>query len=357
MAESGEDKDNKEFEASERRKQQARDDGDVVQSKELNGLFLLGGALCGLLVFDAALKSEAFGAASAFITFADEFSADIFAGDASATYSMLLQLAAAFVLPVGLMFVGVIASLALQRSIVISTKAITPKFDKVSPGDNFKEKFGGKGLTDFAKDAAKMLVAGAIAGVFLLVFAKEYYGASALSEDGIYDFTLQQVSYLLTYFLAFQIVLALIDYPLQRFFHARKLRMSREEMKKEQKESEGDPHLKQERKSKAAKISSGEMLKNVEEATVIMVNPEHYAVALKWDQNSGAAPVCVGKGVDHLAARIRGIAIANNIPIYRDPPTARALYRLIEVDEEITPQFYAAVAAAIQFVESLKVPR
>ena len=127
------------------------------------------------------------------------------------------------------------------------------------------------------------------------------------------------------------------------------------EMKKETKESEGDPHFKQARKSKAAKISNGEMLKNVEGATLIMVNPEHYAVALKWDPESAGAPVCVGKGVDHLAARIRAVALERNIPIYRDPPTARALYRLIDIDEEITPEFYAAVAAAIQYVESLKV--
>lgn len=95
-------------------------------------------------------------------------------------------------------------------------------------------------------------------------------------------------------------------------------------------------------------------MKNVETATVIMVNPEHYAVALKWDPNGDNAPICVAKGVDHLAARIREVAQANHVPIYRDPPTARSLYALIEIDEEIRQEHFAAVAAAIQYVERVR---
>ena len=90
------------------------------------------------------------------------------------------------------------------------------------------------------------------------------------------------------------------------------------------------------------------------DASVVMVNPEHYAVALKWEPDSDRAPVCVAKGVDHLAARIREIALANDVPIYRDPPATRSIYRLVEVDEEILPEHFAAVAAAISFVDRLK---
>ncbi|MEQ9317494.1 MAG: EscU/YscU/HrcU family type III secretion system export apparatus switch protein, partial [Henriciella sp.] len=97
-----------------------------------------------------------------------------------------------------------------------------------------------------------------------------------------------------------------------------------------------------------------QMMQNVKEATVVMVNPEHYAVALKWDPNSAKAPICVAKGVDHLAARIREIATENGVPIYRDPPSTRSIYRLVEIDQEIHPEHFAAVAAAISFVERLK---
>ena len=108
------------------------------------------------------------------------------------------------------------------------------------------------------------------------------------------------------------------------------------------------------RREKATKISRGQMLKNVPQATVIMVNPTHYAVALKWDPESNKAPVCVAKGVDNIAARIREIATEHKIPIYHDPPATRSLYKLVEVDEEIRPEHFAAVAAAIQFVERIR---
>ncbi|MEL6830203.1 MAG: EscU/YscU/HrcU family type III secretion system export apparatus switch protein, partial [Pseudomonadota bacterium] len=210
------------------------------------------------------------------------------------------------------------------------------------------------GLIDFAKDAAKMLFAGAIGFVFLVVFVREYYGASALQMAYFFEFTFGQVFALISMFAIFYVVLAAIDLPIQRQLHANKMRMSREELKKEVKQSEGDPQLKQQRREKAAKLSKREMFDNVKTATVIMTNPEHYAVALRWDPDSQRAPVCVAKGVDHTAARIREIAIENQIPIYRDPPAARSMYALVDIDEEIHPEHFAAVAAAIQFVDRVR---
>jgi flagellar biosynthetic protein FlhB len=96
------------------------------------------------------------------------------------------------------------------------------------------------------------------------------------------------------------------------------------------------------------------MLQNVKDATVIMVNPEHYAVALKWDPNGEQAPVCLAKGTDHLAAKIREVAMAHGVPIYRDPPATRSIYALVEVNEEIKREHFAAVAAAIQYVDRVK---
>jgi flagellar biosynthesis protein FlhB len=171
-----------------------------------------------------------------------------------------------------------------------------------------------------------------------------------------YQFTFNQILRLIMYFLAFQVALAVIDLPLQRQLHLNKLKMSREEMKKEMKQNEGDPQLKMKRRETASKISRGQMMQNVKTATVVMVNPTHYAVALKWDPESQRAPVCVAKGVDHIAAKIREIATENKVPIYRDPPAARSIYNLVEIDEEIRPEHFAAVAAAIQFIDRLKNP-
>ena len=120
------------------------------------------------------------------------------------------------------------------------------------------------------------------------------------------------------------------------------------------KQSEGDPQLKQSRRQAATKISKGQMLQNVKTATVVMVNPTHYAVALRWNPDDNLAPVCVAKGMDHLAAKIRELAVENNIPIFRDPPSTRSIYKLVDIDEEIQPEHFAAVAAAINFVESVR---
>jgi len=196
-----------------------------------------------------------------------------------------------------------------------------------------------------------MLFAGVIASVYLLQFVQNFYGSSALQQGQLAAFTGYQIMMLIIYFAIFQFVLAAIDFPLQWRLHANKLKMTREEMKKETKQNEGDPHLKQSRRRKGTEIARGGMLEAVKTATVVMTNPTHYAVALKWDPESNKAPIVVAKGVDHLAAKIREVAKENNVPIHRDPPATRSIYSLVEIDEEIQQIHFAAVAAAIQYVQ------
>ena len=130
--------------------------------------------------------------------------------------------------------------------------------------------------------------------------------------------------------------------------------MSRKEMTDEAKEQEGDPHVKQQRRQKGYEIAMNQMLADVPDADVVVVNPTHYAVALKWDRLQGGAPICVAKGVDDIAARIRETANENNVPIHRDPPTARALYATVDIGEQILPEHYRAVAASIRFAEKMR---
>ncbi len=130
--------------------------------------------------------------------------------------------------------------------------------------------------------------------------------------------------------------------------------MSFEEMKKEHKENEGDPYLRQARRDRARDAATRNQMLEVPEANVVLVNPTHYAVALKWNREDGGAPVCVAKGVDEVAKRIREIAAENGVPIRRDPPTTRSIFELVEVGEEIKREHYAAVAAAIHFAEEMR---
>lgn len=344
----------KEFEASEQKKRRAREEGNVPQSKETNTLALIIGMLIAALLFQASTASGLFSDFSAMLYHGDRFADDIFEADGGATLSWISGALVKLIPLFLIVLVAVLIALVVQRSVAFSMKKIKPNMKNLSPAENLKKRYGPRGLIDFARDTAKMLFAGAIAAVFLFQFVEDYYASSAIQAGQIAEFTFRQTLYLILCFFVFQAALAAIDLPVQRQLHANRLKMTREEMKKELKQSEGDPQLKQSRREKASKISRGEMLQNVRSATVVMVNPQHYAVALKWEPEGDKAPVCVAKGVDHLAARIREVAIASNVPIHRDPPAARSIYQLVDIDEEILPEHFAAVAAAIQFVERVR---
>lgn len=354
MAEKETDSGEKELEASEQKRQRAREEGDVPQSKEANTLALIVGIVVAALMLQVSTGPAVFSDFSALLYHSDAFADDLFAATGDQTRSWLSQALVKFSPLMLVLLIAVLVALVAQRAIAVSAKKLKPNIQNISPVENIKKRYGPRGLVDFVKDTAKLLFAVAIAAVFLIQFARDYYGSSAIQPGQFADFTFRQTLKLILFFFVFQLILAVIDLPVQRQLHGNRLKMTREEMKKELKQTEGDPHLKQSRREKASKISRGQMLSNVKSATVVMVNPEHYAVALKWEPESQRAPVCVAKGVDHLAARIRDIALANDVPIYRDPPCTRSIYRLVDIDEEIHPEHFAAVAAAIQFVERVR---
>lgn len=351
MAEQDDQSGEKEFEATDERLRKAREDGDVPMSREANTLGLLIGIGISAIIFATLTSGELMTGFSSLFYHADEYAKDLFVDQGTETQRTMADIMYS-TLPIFAVLVAcVLLVLILQQGIAFSTKKIEPDMKKLNPVENIKKKYGTKGLLDFLKDAAKMIFAGLIAAYFLLYFATEYYGSSAMGRHDLGVFTRNQILKLIFYFGVFQLLLALIDLPLQRYLHGKRLMMTREDLKKEMKQNEGDPQLKQQRRERGTQITRGDMLKNVETATVVMVNPEHYAVALKWDPDSDSAPVCVAKGVDHLAAKIREVATDHNVPIYRDPPTTRSLYRLVEIDEEIRQEHFAAVAAAIQYVD------
>jgi flagellar biosynthetic protein FlhB len=158
----------------------------------------------------------------------------------------------------------------------------------------------------------------------------------------------------LTLVLVVAVVLGGIDFFWQRAEHIRRNRMSHKDMMDEHKQAEGDPHAKQHRRQRAQEIAMNRMLADVPEAAVVVVNPTHYAVALKWDRAQPGAPVCVAKGVDEIAARIRERAMEAGVPIRRDPPTARAIFDSVEIGAEIRAEHFAAIAAAIRFAEEMR---
>ena len=225
---------------------------------------------------------------------------------------------------------------------------------RISPLSTAKQKFGKDGLFEFAKSFIKLLIVSALLAVFFLHRTAEIIGLAYLSAA----LGMAALARMMLEFLALVVILSLllggVDLLWQRARHLHRNRMSRKEMMDEAKESDGDPHVKAQRRQRAQEIAMNQMLAEVAKADVVIVNPTHYAVALKWDRRARRAPVCVAKGVDEIAARIRERAAAAGVPIHRDPPTARALYASVDLGCEIRPDQYRAVAAAVRFAEAMR---
>ena len=253
-------------------------------------------------------------------------------------------------MPAAAALVAVIA----QRAFVVAPDKLQPKLSRISPISNAKNKFGRTGLFEFFKSFVKLVIYSLVLGLFLYWQLDELIAVVSMGPLAV----LRLLSQLAIEFLAIVLVIAgsigALDLIFQHQEHTRKNRMSRKELTDETKQAEGDPHMKQQRRQKAYDIAMNTSLADVPEADVVIVNPTHYAVALKWSRAPGSAPECVAKGVDEIAARIREIAAEAAVPIHRDPATARALFATVEIGEEIRPEHYKAVAAAIRFAETIR---
>ena len=264
--------------------------------------------------------------------------------------ALILPLLPFFVVP-GL---ATLALLLATRGLTFTGEKLAPKLSRINPISNAGHKFGRSGLFDFAKSVVKLMLTGVLLCWFL---------ADRLPQIGLsLRLPATQVSALLarllTEFLTLTALVALaiggLDFLWQQFDFRRRNRMTRQEMTDEFKQSEGDPHMKGHRRQRAQEIAMNRMLADVPKADVIIVNPTHYAVALKWSRKAGRAPICLAKGTDEIAARIREAAASAGVPIHSDPPTSRALHAAVEIGREVRPEHYAPVAAAIRYAERMR---
>lgn len=263
---------------------------------------------------------------------------------------VMVALAPLFLLPIG----AVLLSLFAQQAVVFSGDKLAPKFSRISILSNAKNKFGLSGLMEFAKAAVKLLAIGTALFFYLAHGIDRMLGMAAVEARTFGALLMETLAALLTITTLIAITIGALDFVWQRFNHTRKLRMSLQDMKDEHRRSEGDPHFKAQRRQRGQEIANNRMLLDVPKADVVIVNPTHYAVALKWSRAKGSAPVCVAKGEGDLALKIREIAATANIPIHSDPPTARALHATVEIGHEIRPEHYKAVAAAVRFADKMR---
>jgi flagellar biosynthetic protein FlhB len=335
------------------RLERARREGDVAQSREAN-------AAAALLAFYGAVIFASGAAAlhtakmlHALLARPDEFARLALGGDAGPVAQFLSKAALPAIPFFFAPMMGVALALVAQRAVTMAPTKLMPKFSRISLAANARQKFGPHGLGEFSRGAIKL---GAVIGLAALLFAERFAelpAAAQLPAQAIAALLLEEAALFLGIMAAFALLLAAIDLPLAHFSFLKKQRMSLEELKRESRENEGDPHLKFFRREKARAFAVNRMMQDVPTASVVIVNPEHYAVALKWTRESRRAPVCIAKGVDHLAARIKKIAAEKGVPIRRDPVTARAIFATVKVGREIDRAHYAAVAAAIHFAEAV----
>jgi flagellar biosynthetic protein FlhB len=274
------------------------------------------------------------------------------AGDASA--ALLGQIVPPVMVLVGAPAAVILMLLIAQSSIVIAPSRILPKLSRLSPIDNAKNKYGSKGLVEFAKSAVKLGALGAVLG-FVVWGEADRLAQYARIDARLTGYLLgHQFRMILAGVLVVAGVLAIFDLIWQQFAYLKRMQMTHQELKDEGKQAEGDPYMRARRRDRARQIANNQMMLAVPDADVVIVNPTHYAVALKWRRHDGSAPVCLAKGVDEIALAIRKRAEEAGVPVRSDPPTARSLHGLVAVGEEISPEHFQAVAAAIIFADEMR---
>lgn len=336
-----------------RKLSQAREKGQITQSKEVSNFASLAGmtfvvaaiapfmalylyrSLAGVIEHAAVVRIDA--ASTGEILF-------------DLTVDALIALSPALAL---FMVLGLAAGLG-QSGFLLTTEPIMPKLEKISPLAGVKRLLSLKSLVEFVKGILKLSIVAAIA--YSLV-SPELDRAEELLAMDVID-VLREIQTLIVRLmigvLVFMFVVAASDYVYQRFEYMKQMRMSRQEIRDEHKQSEGDPQVKARLRQIRVDRARRRMMAAVPKADVVVTNPTHFAVALQYDTKVMAAPTVVAKGADAVAFRIREVAEANGVPIVENPPLARALFAAVEIDQQIPETHYKAVAQVISYVYRLK---
>lgn len=238
----------------------------------------------------------------------------------------------------------------VQSGIMFTPSKLMPDASRLSPQKGFERVFGLDGLVQFVKSLLKIVLVCVIAWFILKPHAEEFQILPMLDVRAMLPLACDLLRALMFSVLAALGVTAMVDWFWQRLRFMQRMRMTKQEQKEDFRQNEGDPHVKARLRQIRAERGRRRMMQNVPKATVVVMNPTHYAVALRYDAGDTPAPLCVAKGVDSLALKIREVAEAHGVSVVEDAPLARALYATVEIDEVIPRQHYEAVAKVIGFV-------
>ncbi len=330
----------------------AAEHGDVVKSPEVTTFVLLLGGTFAILMFGGGAMKGLTQAMRVFIEQPDQMS--VTGADLMALAWHVLSLMGGILGPVfAVMMAAAVAGHVLQARPSFTPEKIVPDFAKLNILAGLKRMFGLEGLMNLVKGLAKIGVVGF--AVWTQIWPERTMLESVLEQSpmGVVGDMSHLLFKVLMAALAALAAIAAADYVMQRYRFLQRNKMSKQEIKEEYRQNEGDPQIKAKIRQIRLERSKKRMIAAVPEATVIITNPTHYAVALKYESGKMAAPVCVAKGMDALALKIREVAKAHNVPIIENPPLARALHATVEVDEVIPQEHFKAVAQVIGYVMRL----
>lgn len=337
---------------TQKRLDEALERGDVAKSQELNTWFVIAAATLIMTTFSGSIGTAVLVPMRNLIANAWMVHVDGPALIALAR-SLMLTVIGAIGIPILMLTLAAIAGNMMQHRLVWSGESLKPKLNKISPLSGAKRMFGKQAVVNFAKGLFKLILLGAVMTMILWPERLRLESMLHLDPSELLGVSLSLTKHLMGSVVALLALVAIGDYLFQYRQWFERQKMSVQEMKEEFKQSEGDPHIKGRIRQLRQQRMRKRMMAAVPKASVIITNPTHYSVALSYERGM-SAPVCVAKGVDNIAFKIREVAKAHDIPIVENVPLARALYATVEIDEEIPVEHYQAVAEIIGYVMGLR---
>lgn len=332
-----------------------REKGQIAQSKDLNGALSLLAVFATISLLSQFYIDQIFG----FYRFAMHLTEDtslLYSGNGinllwQETVLMILKLS----LPplVVAMILGVLLSY-MQVGVLFTVETIKPKLSKINPLKGLKNMFSSRSLVEMLKSVFKATLIIYVSVVYLNGRLSELLITMELETGQIVVVMWDMVFGVVTRSALILLVIAVFDFAFKRWKNRKDIMMTKQEVKDEYKQSEGDPQLKAKIKEKQRAFAMSRMMQEIPKADVVITNPTHFAVAIKYDANRGDAPVVIGKGQDLIAQNIKRVATENKVPIVENKPLAQALYKSVDIGTFVPPDFYEAVAEVLAYVYTLK---
>ncbi|MGB8274691.1 MAG: flagellar biosynthesis protein FlhB [Alphaproteobacteria bacterium] len=331
----------------------ARKKGQVAASREVSNLFMISAGTLVLIVFGPGMFRDLGAALLKFVE-----APDTIPTDSEHLRIVLLELmrevGLAIVVPILVFVAAAVGGGLVQNGMVVAADRIMPKLERISIQSGLSRLFSRKALVEFAKGVLKVSVVAAVVTMLVYPQFKGLPSFTGLEIGAVLDVVRRLSAGVFIDVLAIVAAIAAVDFLYQRFEFRKSMRMSKQEVRDEFKQTEGDPMIKSRLRQIRVERARRRMMAAVPEADVVVTNPTHYAVALKYEPAEMAAPKVVAKGVDSLAKRIREVAEDNDVVVMENPPLAQALYATVDLDEEIPAEHYKAVAEIIGYVFRLK---